>query len=61
MFSDEQRKVFTDLGFTFSFDLVSEVAYKESRHRPGQYVVVCADGDVMSIKTNNIEEALGTG
>ena len=60
MFTNEQRKVLTELGFTFSFDLVGEVAYKAKNHWPNSYVIVCPDGEVMSMETDNIEVALGT-
>jgi hypothetical protein len=60
-FSDSQRTALDELGFEFSYDLASEVAYQQHYNKQGLYVVICADGDVYTVQTDDIVRALGFG
>ena len=59
MFTDNRREYLKSKGFKFSYDLVSEVAYKETETM-GRYFVVAPDGSFYHLTTTNIIEALGT-
>lgn len=61
-FTDEARKAMSALGFSFSWDLVCEVAYKATRSNHREHAVICADGDVYltNCDPKDIIVALGT-
>jgi hypothetical protein len=60
-FTPEQRRVLSDLGFTDSWDLTSQVFYKAIYESTDRWMVICADGTTYTVEgIKDIEDALGT-
>ncbi len=58
-FSEEGKALLMSRGFILSCDLVGEVAYR--RTLKNEYVVIWPEGKPSFVRTENIEEWLGTG
>ena len=58
VFDSHQRAQLQNMDFTFSYDLVGEVAYRLTG--PDEYVTVDPDDSVRVVHTSDIESYLGT-
>lgn len=60
-FTITEKEVLEDLGWTINYDLVGEVYVRLCYGKNDIWAVLCADGEIYTIKTDNIDQALGVG
>lgn len=60
VFTPDQHRMFTDLGWEMHWDLVGQVYVRLCYESSDRWVVIRPDGIPCVITTSNINEALGT-